>query len=255
MTDLPDLRRGRAPYDSALVFTMGKVASTTITAGLQGAGVPCDDIHSLDRGYLWPLVARRLAQGRRPPPHARHALWHHRRLARPDPARLIITLVRDPIARNLSAFFQTLPLARIKDPDPDALLAQFRDHYPHGTPASWFQREMAQSLGIDVYARPFPRARLFHYRPRDHLVIFRTDCPDPVKAAVLSQLLGRDITLTRANVGASKHYHALYAAVQARAQFAPAFCAPFYRSLYVRHFWTPRERQALLARWVAPPPA
>jgi len=235
-----------------VVYTMGKVASTAISQAIIAAGLPCTDVHTLNRAQLMRRVFGTVARGHIPQRHLRDALWSQRKLTRQKHRYLYISLVRDPIARNLSAYFENRHFLSAHDrqiTDPHQVLAHFHATYTHRQPLTWFAREFETQLGIDVYAQAFPQQQKFSYDAATNTVIFRTDCPDATKSAVLSQLLARDITVGRSNLGTQSDYHALYAQVQATASFDPTFVQQTYDTRFARHFWTAPERAAFVASW------
>lgn len=242
----------RSPPLVPVVYTMGKVGSTAVSAAIQAAGLRCHDIHTLDRDQLKRTARDWLGQGRLPPRHICEAMaWRNTLFAEPGRC-LFITLVREPIARNLSAFFETLHLAPagIRDStDPSELFHRFRDGYSHDLPLTWLDRELQGQVGIDAYAAPFDPAR--RWLRQGNLLLFRDDCPDAVKGRVLSQALGHRIRVRRTNDSATKPYLDLYRAVAAQAAFPADFTARIYASRYARQFWNDAERAELVRHWTA----
>lgn len=238
-----------------VVYTMGKVASTAVSQAISAAGLPCHDVHTLDRMQLARRAFGAVVRGRIPQRHLRAALWSHRKLTNQRHRYLYITLVRDPIARNLSAYFENrhlLSAATQGVPDPHQVLTHFCATYAHTQPLTWFDREFKAQLGIDIYAQVLFREKYYNYDARTNTVIFRTDCTDATKSKVLSQLLQRKITVGRSNLGTQSDYSALYAQVQAVATFDPVFVQQVYNSRFARQFWTASERAAFVTRWSRP---
>lgn len=235
-----------------VVYTMGKVASSSISSAIQAAGMPCHDIHTLN-----PVVLRRttrdwLERESFPPPHICVSMAFRDRLLVKRQRCLYISLVRDPLARNLSAYFQNLHLADAEIRDETRareLFTHFLATYPHDHPLTWFDREYGDQLGIDVYETPFDPATGFLHVPRHNLVLFRVDCPDAIKSRVLSRLLHRRIEVGRENDGGAKSYRERYDAVKSLAVFPASFTERVYGSQFARHFWTEAELTAFRARW------
>src|SRR5262245_35902742 len=71
----------------------------------------------------------------------------------------IITLVREPIAHNISSYFHILnliwqqPDALLKIPF-DQLVEGFLSKHMLAAPIEWFDREFKPTLGIDIYSYP-----------------------------------------------------------------------------------------------------
>ena len=182
-----DGRRAELPV---LVFQMGKVGSTAVT-------------RSLRRAFAERSVAERGSPPRRvyhvhqiagpaapePPPEDLLRTPHEHRLLRAwrdaylldwierERARRwqVVTIVRDPMARNLSAFFQGCEVAALEggrwqfrserygvelvvaESEPGPLLEAFVERFPHERPLDFFDTQLAALFGIDVFAQPFPR--------------------------------------------------------------------------------------------------
>lgn len=238
-----------------VVYTMGKVASSSVSTAIIAAGLPCHDIHSLDAEYLKKSAKEYLDRGQYPPPHICVSMAHRDRLMVKPKRCLYISLVRDPIARNLSAFFQNLheQKAEIRDEtDARRMFAKFQETYFHSVPLSWLDREFGKQVGIDVYADSFDHAARYCHIKRSNTVIFRTDCPDETKSAVLSKALGQRIEVKRENDSNNKEYNEIYSNVKLAATFSAGFVDKMYSSKYARHFWSAAEREVMAAKWLGP---
>src|SRR5690242_7639081 len=94
----------RAP----VVYTMGKVASSSVVDAIKRAGRPVYHIHSLRNDRLRKLAHFRLDRDEFPDPWVCEAMAWKERLFRRTDRCFYITLVREPIGRNVSGFFQNL---------------------------------------------------------------------------------------------------------------------------------------------------
>lgn len=186
-----------------LVLTMGRVGSTAAFRAVDGlVGVEPLHIHHLHPGTLAALAPR----GRREA--ARHVRDGYRALelleASDGPVK-IITLVRDVVERNLSVGFARLRRMGESDGlvqlvDDARVTAQAWSSVDVNMPDRWFDLEIRETLGIDVFARPFPPVG--HTRCREgryDLLVMRSDLPDVVKSGAVSDLLGQAVAITQSN--------------------------------------------------------
>lgn len=233
-----------------IVYTMGKVASSSTSTAIKEAGVYCLDIHSLDRNYLMKRASQFLSMGKLPESHISLSMANYNNIVGSEKKYLFITLVREPISRNISAYFQNL--GDIEEIGAKAHFDKFLKEYPHNIPLTWLDREFRDILGIDVYSRGFDKEKRFAVIREENAVIFRTDCPDETKSEVLSELLGLEIRVGRANVGSSKNYSSIYEDVKGIAKFPEDFISRVYSSKYVNHFWSPDEIHAFAQKWLDP---
>lgn len=247
-----------------IVYQMGKVGSSSVYEALVTAGLTTFQVHRMNPAHI------RMLQGRSPAFRLRHeavgeALYSEW-IQKLRPARFI-TLVRDPIARNISGFFHNYYMRQLRPRDalgmpgfqrdrglfdPEALLRRFLDEYPHGTPLRWFDREVNDVLGIDVYRHRFDSSLgwLAIRHPKWPILILRSDMPDSEKCPVIADYLGLErFDMRTMNVGASR----LYADAYNRFIDQIALPVPYVRrmlsSKYARHFFSDSERSRLTEKW------
>jgi len=164
--------------------------------------------------------------------------------------------VRDPIARNLSSYFEHLDSiwqradAHVHVPMED-LIVGFRERFPHDEPLTWFDDEVLPATGIDVYASPFPssgQATLRHGQL--DLLILKTENSDAQKSAALCEFLGvPSIQLTSVNRTADKRKGDVYRRFVETIRFDTAFLDSMLESRYTRHFYSPDEIEAMRRRY------
>lgn len=242
-----------------VVYTMGKVASTSIFLAIKRAGLPCHDIHTLNDASLKSLAKQYLERGEFPPLHVCVSMaWKTREIIRKSQC-IYISLVREPVARNISAFFHNrhLSIRGLEGSGRDnarEVFNHFMKNYPHSLPTKWFEKEFAKHLGIDVYSIEFDCDRKFAISHDNNVVLFRVDAPDRVKSSILSDVLGREISVGRDNDSDSKAYQSLYSRVREVARFTPEFLDGAYETRFARHFWTDEELRGFKAFWLGDRP-
>ena len=118
----------------------------------------------------------------------------------------IISLVREPIERNFSAFFQNLE--NFCDPNDKAategLISRFISDYNHKVPLEWFDVEMKTTTGIDVYSKEFmyEEGYQLYKEGRYELLVLRVDMNDQTKEELVARFMGLDsFKLTMKNIG------------------------------------------------------
>jgi hypothetical protein len=255
-----------------LVYQMGKVGSTSVYAALRALRLPAPvhQVHFLSRSGL--DSTRAFYRSVRASPWQEHVLVG-RALARaldryPSARWKLVTLVRDPIARELSGWFQHVetahgPLVRengqiaaryapLFQRELEQHLAAFDEATDFA--ATWFDRELKSVFGIDVYATPFPHARGFdiQHHPRADLLVLRVEDLPRVLAPALRRLLDLppDLPIETPVVNAADPRLApVYAAVRAGLKLPPGLCARIYASRLARHFYTDAEIAAFTDRW------
>ena len=228
----------------AVVYSSGKAGSTAVAQALTRASLPCHHIHTLNRRAALATLKRSLSVPHLPPRHVYVSILFRRRLT--NRRRCIyISMVRNPIEQTLSAYFENFAYFRKRitgdDADPETVFAHFINSYPHKSVLTWFDRELRDQLGIDIYRYPFDHDARFLWLPEQNTLIFRADCPDEVKSAVLSDIFSTEVIVTRGNEGNMKETGPLYAQVKSIAAYDQSFLDKMLENRFSRHFWSEAE--------------
>jgi hypothetical protein len=169
----------------------------------------------------------------------------------------VITLVREPVANNVSMFFQQRrryirPGRAAVDYDPELEVAVFLERYIHTRPLTWFDAEFRPMLGVDVFATPFPRERGYATvdQGRVRVLILKTELDDEVKASAISEFLGlNDFEIVRSNVTSEKSIGSQYEAFKRQLRLPVGLLNKLYDSRFTSHFYTKDERARYRQRW------
>jgi len=187
----------------------------------------------------------------------------------------IVTLVRDPIARNISDFFEHIELVpsevdqqqklrsieydfeiTITNNNLDELIEIFFKKYKHDIAMGYFDRELKGTFNIDLFASEFPTVKGYKvYRGKevDVLLIRLEDLDDCFTEAIKEFLDIEDIPLVNKNVSQQKDYADIYQ------MFKDAICLPesyldqMYSSKFARHFYSETELVRFRAKWSREP--
>jgi hypothetical protein len=175
-------------------------------------------------------------------------------IERQRPVRLI-SMVRNPVDRCLSAFFHSEFDHAHSAPDvnTDTLVQRFAQYLRQQEERDWFDAEMLPALGIDVYARAFPAAAGFQMIERDNiaLLILRLELEDSSKERAVADFVGLgDFKWERlGQVGGVKAYGDIYRRFKADAKLPPDILERMLACRLARHFYTDTERRQTLERW------
>ncbi|MEL6350725.1 MAG: putative capsular polysaccharide synthesis family protein [Cyanobacteria bacterium J06627_28] len=230
-------------YQPVFIWTMGKVGSTSIAKALQSVrGISVFTSHFMNDDEH---------------PRSR-VLYKH--LIEPKKPLKIISLVRDPISKNVSSFFQNYEKNTGRsyaqdDLSLDELSDLFFNRYQHHqSPLSWFDNYVKRYTGIDVYAQQFPtdtKAYTLNHENFD-LLVMRCDLDDTRKAQQVERFLGfvpNSFSITSQNVGAQKDYSKTYKAFKQHIQLPDSYLEEMATSQYFRHFYTAKEIDRSIIQW------
>lgn len=256
---LMKMRRGRGT--PTVVFSMGKTGSTSMARSLRDAiGTPvfqvfrldADALHAAERRYRDSLRrARALSRAAAPAgyPGALH-LWESQFLLRrpptPDSPWNVITIVREPMAQAVSAFFHSAGrLGHLYEgATVESLTAAFVDNDYQRPPLRWFSREFKPALGLDVFGQPFEPGRAWGVvsTPSVRVLLLRRENLDLAPAAVAEFLgLSAPLAMTRENIAGDKTYAGLYQDFVREVRLPKEMLESVYASRFARHFYAQDE--------------
>ncbi|WP_298637082.1 putative capsular polysaccharide synthesis family protein [uncultured Umboniibacter sp.] len=230
--------------DMLVVYTMGKVASTTISEAIEQAGRPCYDVHTLIESGLLNDLHNFSDTNSLPPKHFGQSLTIFRDFANPKQKVKIITCVRDPFARNLSAIFQNLPQGaeislagitqRLEVTNPDK-------------PGAWMRKDFLQSTGIDLLKQPFDTVQKYakYSLGRFEILVLRVDLDDRLKEKIISDFVGVEVKLERKNDASEKWYQTIYADYLANGRIGRDWIEACVNSHYIKHYFSHDEVQRI----------
>lgn len=261
--------RDREPL---LVFSMGKVGTSTVAHSLKSIvpKVPVYHIHTLCEDRIKQqeeVYKKHFRQLRTIHGHLLNSLFLHHRICRMrrDGIRWkVVTLVRDPIARNVSAFFQSLKTTyadcgfaeRIAAGGDDKLLSDmtrfFVEEVDHNRALSWFDREIKQVFGVDVLAQNFHVDKGFKIYSGDYadILVIRLEDLDRCAANAFRQFLGLDgFTVIKEQLAGQKYYSDVYRQFRAQLTLPTSVLDSVYRSRLAERFYSPQEIKTFRAKW------
>lgn len=241
-----------------LIYSMGKVGSLSIYHSLQQyTKRPVFHLHSLQQAVIdWEYQTCR-EKGWWPDSKNTGGLVYQHKVEKQQPLQ-IITPIREPIGRNLSAFFEVFRyynnIAAIDYKEELITLEnRFLEQVPHEYPIQWLEKELKQTLQIDVYATSFDTSKKYQtYQHQNHeLLLWRVDLADEIKEKKIQQHIGiADFRLTNHNEGKNKAYAALYEQFKQNIRFSAGYLEQQLNAKYSKHFYSAQERKALYQRWI-----
>jgi hypothetical protein len=173
----------------------------------------------------------------------------------------VVSLVRDPVARNVGAFFQNLPLIM---PDWKRYYQSnefnirelqdifFRTGSIHNTSVDWFDHQLKLVFDVDVFEVPFPQAggyQIYHSAKAD-LLLLRLEDLDRVAVPAMDEFLGlKDFQIYNANVSEDKEYADIYRDFK-QVSLPAEYVDGVYRSKMAAHFYSQAELDTFRKKWV-----
>ena len=259
-----------------IVYQMGKVGSSTVCRTLH----QFQTTHNIFQVHVltWDWIHRVEEQYRQASAdHGRTMLDEHILTSRwvrtcmdRNPAQKwkVIALVRDPVARNVSAFFQAFPVyfsklskkngdGNITALETQELVSLFLKEFGqdrHDLPLEWFDLHFKPAFGLDVFKEPFDQAagyKIYHGDQCDLLLMRMEDLKACMQPA-LEAFAGLKIDgLARANAAADKDYAQQYQDFHAQLRLPQSYLDRLYDSDFAKYFYTQEQLENFRQKWSA----
>ena len=174
----------------------------------------------------------------------------------------IISIVRDPVARNISSYFQSIDRRflnlneRLEDKSLtiDEIISTFFKYEKHVLPLKWFDNEMNEIFGIDVFLNNFPKEKgyeIYKYENIDLMVLKLEMLSNCVSQAFDEFLNLSDVEILYNNVTANKPYSHLYDQFINSIHLPDSYLNQMYNSKFMKFFYSDTEIKNFRLKWNA----
>ena len=166
--------------------------------------------------------------------------------------KYIITLTRDPIARNISHYFDFVyngskgPLNTRMIP---FWINDFIQNWNHEFPLKWFDNEMKQTFNLDIYKHSFEKKKGFkiYKKNETNLLLYRLEDLSRVYSEGIKQLLGLNSKqLLSGNIKSDK---TLYKQFIKKIRIPDNLLEKYYKSKYFENFYSDQDKARFLKKW------
>lgn len=163
----------------------------------------------------------------------------------------IITGIRDPIARNISAFFQSLSEGNNNNTSNNVLIEEFFLFANHFTPLYWFEREIRHHFNINIYNHKFNKSKGYSIIEKNGVEIFlyRLDKLDELEKEIGKFLDSKNFELKYKNKSNQKWYSEKYYAFKREIKFKESFLNLIYNDDRISYFYTKSEIINFKSKW------
>lgn len=242
-----------------LIHQMGKVGSTSVTKSLKRDGFSPIHIHS----FFSPLSSdmykkyESIRYYRSPLYNKKYFLRNQfiLKLLKNRKKLKIISLVREPISRNVSMYFQAfhVPLMDINsstdnrveaNTNTEAFRKDFFTKFNHEYGVKWFDEEFKRAWKINVYDYPFNQEEGYTIIKKGNLEILLLKME---KLNELEEVIGNFVekdsfALKSENMGGKKWYHSFYKEFKNNMTFSREYIYKLYNTKFMKHFYSEQER-------------
>lgn len=238
-----------------LVYSMGKVGSTTVYEAIkdQCREVPVFHVHFLSDFWL----KEKLPQM---PSFLQTNLISAQRVfeyleKNPDRRLKIITMVREPLIREISDVFQNwkglMNIGSIDQLSSDRI-KKYIDENNHDYVLSWFDTELKAYLKFDIYTKPFDKQSGYsiYHCDRFDLLVMQLEKMNNCLTKAFAEFTGLRINVpSTANSSEMKEGKSLYQLMKNSYKAGPGKIRALYGSRYVRHFYSDSDIEGFIKKW------
>jgi len=236
-----------------LVYTMGKVGSMTIYETLKNKLQNWDvyHVHFLSKEYLEEVLPgedksfhHNIAHGY----EIRNQLEKYKKIH-------IITLVRDPIARDISDIFQNWGARFDKSIESGVdfnYLHNWFNELNHHYVLNWFNIEFEKFTGFDIYSKKFSKRKGYSINNfgRFKILVMKLESLNKSYQKAFRNFLKFELTdLENVNLSIDKHRNKLYKELSENYKATSEKMDLIYNSQLVKHFYTRREIKDFMKKW------
>jgi len=227
-----------------LVYQMGKVGSVSIQVALRHKGLHAIHAHWMQGGGEYPTTKEQLAEDIK---SGEKDNWK------------VISLVREPVARNVSAFFQGIEkyYSNYKEYKyKEAVLEDFLQNYNHQWPELWFDEEIMDVFDFDPFSTRFNynEGYQIYEVERGEILIIRLEDADRVVPKAMEEFLGlEDVKMARSNAFIKRHNGTrvgkIYEEFMEIAELPEDFLDKMYDMRHAKHFYSKKELKNFKDWW------
>ncbi len=232
-------------YNPVLVYQMGKVGSQSIKFSLEEKKIKTEHIHwigSIEPKAEFPTPNEKILKS----------------IKNKDSNYMVVVLVRNVMARNLSAFFQRIRRWTSKRPEymsAKEIQKDFINRYDVKYVDKWFEEELFGVLGLDVYEDTFPHEegyKIYTAGGNKILLLRLEDAEKKIEKAMRDFLGIEGIKMNRLGVyekrNVGKDFIKKYKHIK-NMKFPLSFIEKNYNTKVSKYFYTKNEIDKFKGGW------
>lgn len=231
-----------------LIYQMGKVGSSTIRKSIEALDLEVYNAHFLSDVGINKRKKMNPHRYAKPIEKAENII----RIVKTTAKRIkIITVVREPIAREISNLFENWKweLDDIEKASIETLSDFLKERHPSWV-LKWFDTEFKNYTNINIYDFPFDPMKgyaIYTFEEFDLLLIRQESLSKLGKA--FKEFVGINLCIINANetknkIGADKYRH-----LKKKLKIEHSELLKIYSSEYMQHFYSNQEIQSFINKW------
>jgi len=246
-----------------IILTPGKVGSSSVYSTLKNETQnQVFHIHNFSEEGIKKSEIDHLTSNRKSKPlHLIVSKILRKKLSNYKGKLLIITIIREPISREISSFFQNTELHKdvlenrkleIDIDKAQTMLSQELESDICKSLKEWFDLEIYNNFGIDVFSTSFDYEKKYSIsqgKNTSHLLLKMEDLDEVFPKAIQEFLnIDQPIHITSTNIGDKKHYANIYKDIKGNIKLKPQKIDQIVNSDYFQQFYA-QDQTKILKKW------
>lgn len=241
-----------------LVFTMAKVGSLSVYFSLKKSTSRPSifHIHSLNEDEVKEGVQLCFENNIYPGSKSPVFLINRKIIKKMKPYK-IICLFRDPIERNISAFFEVFELHTGEKTaeftgDFEKMKLLYYEKLNHTFPLNWFEKQFFEATDINVFDYNYNKEKGYQLLKKDHIevLLINSNVTDSLKEELICDFCDlKTFNLKNRNVSSTKEYADYYKEFKNNIKFSKEYLNKLYDSNYAKHFFSEKHIENQKEKW------
>jgi hypothetical protein len=242
-----------------VILTPGKVGSTSVEYTLKGEKKwNIFHIHNLNINTIRQIKESNLLTNRKSIPlHLIVSGILSNKLKKYKLPIYYITIVREPISREISSFFQNIDQVKDRveghrlDIDIEKSIELIQEKFHNNITSNlevWFKTEIEEAMGIDIFKKEYDYKKDYEIfsNGQHNLLIMRMETMNQVFPLAIKDFLNLEapLYLLNKNIGEKKYYSSDYSGIRARVRFRKKIIDNIIESKFFSHFYTDSKHKA-----------
>ena len=243
-----------------MVYQAGKVASKSIDKSLESLGYTSTAPHSMGKNVLYQIFPnykdpylrsiKKITKVLIKYAKRKTLLFLYKRRK-----MKIITVVREPISRNMSSYFQDIhiPLMHIaanhsmvnpKNTNISKLISEYFRNFNQNFGINWFDNELKKYFGVDAYKYEFNKEKGYDIIKKGNIevLIIKYEKLGEVGEKCIGDFIGNsEFRIVNRNTSQEKWYSPVYENFKKEIKFDDIYLDDMLNNKYVKHFYTEEE--------------
>lgn len=244
--------------DQILIYQMGKVGSSTLEKSISKLGIKVRHIHSFGNTSNYHFYKEgKLREIKKIILKSIYRLTLRMRRKNIK----IITLMRDPISRNISTLFQELSLMLYEHEKKNnrrkqnlhTMLDEFLEEYVDSNiPLKWFDEELKYFMGIDLFNYPFDKEKgaLYIKEGKIELLVLTAEKLNFNKDIIVKFINNESFEFINSNVSNEKWYSEINKNFKDNYKISFQKYEHFYSSKTVNYFYSKEDILNFKNKWL-----